>query len=56
MRLILPVCGNVKMLLSFFSLKEMLEALFFYDYNPVFWFMYQLILLVALAIITLKIR
>ena len=32
-----------------FSLKEMLEALFFYDYNPVFWFMYQLILLVALA-------
>ena len=24
MRLILPVCGNVKMLLSFFSLKEML--------------------------------
>lgn len=32
-----------------FSGKEMIEALLFYDYNPVFWFMYQLILLVVLA-------
>lgn len=31
------------------SLEQMAEAAVFYRYNPVFWFMYQLILLVALA-------
>ena len=32
-----------------FSLRDMLEAMVFYKSNPVFWFMYQLLLLVALA-------
>ncbi len=32
-----------------FSWRGMLEAVFFYQSNPVFWFMYQLLLLVALA-------
>jgi len=32
-----------------FSLRDMLEAMIFYKANPVFWFMYQLLLLVALA-------
>lgn len=32
-----------------FSLRDMLEAMLFYKSNPVFWFMYQLLLLVALA-------
>lgn len=31
------------------SFKQIMEAGVFYRYNPVFWFMYQLILLVALA-------
>lgn len=31
------------------SLEQIVEAAVFYRYNPVFWFMYQLILLVALA-------
>ncbi len=32
-----------------FSLGDMVDAMVFYKSNPVFWFMYQLILLVALA-------
>ena len=32
-----------------FSLKDMFQAMIFYKSNPVFWFMYQLLLLVALA-------
>ena len=31
------------------SLEQIVDAVLFYRYNPVFWFMYQLILLVALA-------
>lgn len=32
-----------------FSMEQIVEAAVFYRYNPIFWFMYQLILLVALA-------
>lgn len=32
-----------------FSVRDMLEAIFFYKSNPVFWFMYQLLLLVVLV-------
>ena len=31
------------------SMEQIVDAVIFYRYNPVFWFMYQLILLVALA-------